>query len=412
MVVGSSAGIKQFCGPSSQPFVRRSLSFSTQAKQYFVMAPKKNSPASKAEKRTASSKADDETQQEASKKVKEDPESAQKDDRKQQGEDQKEGKPAGKSDTEGLLRWLLTDDAFALAYPPIEPGKGEVDLPAGEQSKPAPKRPNGSAGDEDGPRGKTSHQAGEKGKRQDGKVDPQYPASLDLTPFQTLLCSALLSKPISHRLGLRAITTLFSPPYSYTTPSKLEEAGFEGRRAALWDARTQHKEKTATQLGDIVSGVRDMCKDDEQDDDVQALGAVVRAAEEAAKGKEAASVEARTAAKEAVFKTLSEGIKGVGSGACDIFLRRIQHQWPSVFPYIDARTLGYAVDLGLLEGDGEGESDEELFKQADALSSHLRKASKGDAKPEQHRKDFVRLLDVLVGLGLEKRIDDAKGNST
>ena len=41
-----------------------------------------------------------------------------------------------------IFEWLLSDEAWTLAYPPIPAGKGEVDLPTGSQIKPPPKRPS------------------------------------------------------------------------------------------------------------------------------------------------------------------------------------------------------------------------------------------------------------------------------
>ncbi|CAO1629842.1 unnamed protein product [Parajaminaea phylloscopi] len=367
-------------------------------------------------------------------------------------QDDKDSKPHSSSERTPLLRWLLTDDAFALAYPPIDPGKGEVDLPPGKQSKPAPKRPQSEKDgnepktdaddqkkkdaktetetddndddddddDDDADGGATKREsdddahAGEANRAGGGGASqpdsqPAYPASLDLTPFQTLICSALLSKPISHRLGLRAIATLFSAPYSYTTPKKLEAVGSEGRRAALWDSRTQHKEKTAEQLGSVVEGARGLCESKEHD--VEALGGVLRAAQKAAdeagKGKDG-ELAGRKAAADAVTSTLSQGIKGIGPGACDIFLRRIQHHWPVVYPFIDARTLEYAVELGLVQ---EG-NDDQLPARAQELATALEEATKADKKSKDHqRRDYTRLLDVLVGLGLEKQLEQAKTSS-
>lgn len=306
-----------------------------------------------------------------------------------------------------LIHYLLSEEAFAVAYPPIQPGKGEVDLPAGAQSKPAPSRPKGAQG-----KRSAAEQAKSEGSDQEDKPTAaklaSYPSSMDFSPFQTLVSSALLSKPISHRLCLRAIATLFNPPYEYTTPAKLEAAGYEGRRSALWDARTQHKEKTAEQLGSIVDGVRELCEDEE---DAVALGNVRKEAERLARDQ------GRRGAKDAVVASLTDGIKGVGKGACDIFLRRIQHQWDVVFPYADGRSLQYAAELGLInlpEGvnaEDEEEKDEAQRKGADDLLAVLKEANKEqDGKgQEADRKAFVRLLDVLIGLGLEKKLAEVKG---
>ncbi|KAI9773043.1 MAG: hypothetical protein M1835_006209, partial [Candelina submexicana] len=70
-----------------------------------------------------------------------------------------------------------------------------------------------------------------------------------LTPFQELACAVVLSRPISHALGLRTIRIIFNEPYNWKTPQDIKEAGEQGRTQALWDARTQHKGKTAEELG-------------------------------------------------------------------------------------------------------------------------------------------------------------------
>lgn len=311
-----------------------------------------------------------------------------------------------------LLQYLLTPEAFSLAYPPIPAGKGEVDLPPEKQGpKTAPERPQHAQHSDAGNSSSSKPSEGDT---------PQYPHHLHLTPFQTLLASLLLSKPISHRLGLRAIKTLFSPPYSYTTPSALEAAGTEGRRAALWDARTQHKEKTAEQLGWVVDGVGEMCEDTEEDR--ESLGVVKQEAERLAKEEQGDSIAKRKAARMGITASLVEGIKGVGPGVVSIFLRRIQNQWECVFPFADERTLRYAEELGLIEvpeelagedhDQDEDKKEEGLFRGADELFGLLMESRKegGEAKDglDDEKDAFVRLLDVVVGLGLEKKIGEAR----
>lgn len=142
------------------------------------------------------------------------------------------------------LTWLHSDAAWSLAHPDIPDGQGETDLAAeGGETVRTPPEPfeNKRSG------------AGEAGHL-------SYPNS-DLTAFQNLLCAILLSKPISHRLGLRSIETLLNKPYLFRTAQDLIDAGNEGRRAALWEARTQHKEKTAVQLGSLAEGITSLCQD-------------------------------------------------------------------------------------------------------------------------------------------------------
>lgn len=199
-------------------------------------------------------------------------------------------------DKSRIINYLLGDEAWALAYPPIEPGKGEVDLPAGQQVKKAPPPPPAQS----------------DAAQPSGQETLVYP-SLDFTPYQSLVCSYLLSKPISHRLGLRTIATMFNPPFSHRTPKSLEEAGYEGRRSVLWEARTQHKEKTASQLGDLLEGIEELC--DGEEDKIQ-LGTLKGEAERVFGMQDGG----RIGAKEALLAQLTE-IKGVGNGVCEIFLR-------------------------------------------------------------------------------------------
>ena len=86
-----------------------------------------------------------------------------------------------------------------------------------------------------------------------------------LTPFEELACAVILSRPISHALGLRSIRTLFNKPYEFRSPRALREAGVEGRRKALDEARTQHKQKTADELGGLADAVIETIGDGDQD---------------------------------------------------------------------------------------------------------------------------------------------------
>lgn len=85
------------------------------------------------------------------------------------------------------------------------------------------------------------------------------------SPFEELVCAVILSRPISHALGLRSIRTLFNDPYNFTTPKALREAGSEGRRKALDEAKTQHRQKTAEELGMLADQIVDTIGDGEND---------------------------------------------------------------------------------------------------------------------------------------------------
>ena len=80
-------------------------------------------------------------------------------------------------------------------------------------------------------------------------------SSSTFSPFEELLGAIILSRPISHALGLRSIRTLFNEPYQLTTPKAIRDAGFEGVRKALDEARTQHRQKTAEEIGILANAV-------------------------------------------------------------------------------------------------------------------------------------------------------------
>lgn len=83
-----------------------------------------------------------------------------------------------------------------------------------------------------------------------------YSAST-FNPFEELMCAVILSRPISHALGLRSIRTLFNDPYNYTIPKRIRDAGFDPVRKALDEARTQHRQKTAEELIILADAVVD-----------------------------------------------------------------------------------------------------------------------------------------------------------
>jgi hypothetical protein len=255
-----------------------------------------------------------------------------------------------------LLTYLLSDAAMSLAYPPASPAS-----------------PNS-----------TSNKS-----KSSSKIT--YPHSA-LTPFQALLAALILSKPLSHRLGQRSINTLLNAPYDLTGPDELAEAGFEGRREALDAARTQHRQKTADELGDLVEVVRNAGLGGEGEgkgqDGEQGLvglrGMIGGLGVEEAQGR--------------VREVLVDKVKGLGPTGVGIFLRRVQGEWAEVYPFVDERSLGAAREMGLLE-DGEG---------AEELVEKIGQVSGAEVEEDEKRRKLDRLLDVLVGLALEKKLDEAK----
>lgn len=90
-------------------------------------------------------------------------------------------------------------------------------------------------------------------------------SSTTFSPFEELMCAVILSRPISHALGLRSIRTLFNDPHNLTSPKKIRDAGFESVRKALDEARTQHRQKTAEELVLLADAVVEHLGDGEDD---------------------------------------------------------------------------------------------------------------------------------------------------
>lgn len=89
------------------------------------------------------------------------------------------------------------------------------------------------------------------------------------------MCAVILSRPINHRLGLRTIRTVLNDPYNVNSPEAVRDAGPEKTRQVMYDARTQHKEKTAHQLSALADAVLEKrilsIKDDDSDEALEKL---------------------------------------------------------------------------------------------------------------------------------------------
>lgn len=204
-------------------------------------------------------------------------------------------------------------------------------------------------------------------------------SSSTLTPFEELLCAAVLSRPISHALGHRSIRTILNPPYNFTTPKSIREAGKEKCHEAMFDAHTQHKEKTAIEIAHIADVV------------AEKFG-----------GEEDTSLEeVRKQTKRDVGKErelLRSSIKGVGPTGLDIFFRRVQWLWTEAFPFMDKRTKDAMAALGLPDKAGEMfEALERIWEDLDAGEVA------GKDENERKRRAFVVVLERAVGAHLEKK---------
>lgn len=211
-----------------------------------------------------------------------------------------------------------------------------------------------------------------------------YSASV-LNPFEELLCAVILSRPISHRLGLRTIRTVLNDPYNFTSARALKDAGDEKRLQSVYDARTQHKDKTAAQMGIIADAVLENFTSPNDKDGTQLQ-----------KLRDDCGDDVDQAAE-----TLRKSIKGLGQTGLEIFFRRVQWIWTASFPNIDGRTADSLKMLGLPQ------DSEELEK---LVGEHWKKLETkhlaGDDEKARKRRAFVVLLERATGAQLEHKIDD------
>ncbi|KAL0264494.1 hypothetical protein SLS55_000444 [Diplodia seriata] len=210
-------------------------------------------------------------------------------------------------------------------------------------------------------------------------------ATARLTPFEELLAAVILSRPISHTLGQRAVRALLNPPYALTTPGKVKAVAGTGKvQDALWEARTQHKEKTAEEIGGLAEAVVQRWGDGEDGDG----------------GLEGVRVEAGWDVGEE-RKVLKEAVKGLGETGLDIFCRRVQWLWQEVYPFVDGRTKGALEQLGL---PGEAMGLRKLFENGwDDLG--VTDIGLKDEE-EKKRRAFVLVLERAVGASLEEKVQE------
>jgi hypothetical protein len=212
------------------------------------------------------------------------------------------------------------------------------------------------------------------------KEDYRTYSGSTFTPFEELLSAVILSRPISHALGHRSIRTILNPPYSFNSPKAIREAGEERARKSMFDARTQHKEKTANEIVKLANVV----------------------AEKFGGENDTSLEEVRKQGKFDVNKEralLQSSIHGLGPTGLNIFFRRVQWLWTKCFPFMDERTEDAAASLGLPD------DAEELYDSIDALWEELEtKHIDGKDEEEKKRRAFVVLLERVIGAYLEKKV--------
>ncbi|KAK0286918.1 hypothetical protein LTR35_004387 [Friedmanniomyces endolithicus] len=201
-----------------------------------------------------------------------------------------------------------------------------------------------------------------------------------LNPYEELLCAVILSRPISHRLGLRTIRTVLNEPYNFSSAGATRDAGSEKRHQALWDARTQHKDKTAEQIGSLAGVVMEKFTsgDDEE-------GSRMQRVREECEGD---------VARERGY--MQKSVKGLGKTGLSIFFRRVQWLWDESYPFIDDRTVESLRKLGLPE---DGEELRELIEMN--WGELETKDLAGDDEPQRKRRALVTVLERAIGSDLE-----------
>ena len=202
------------------------------------------------------------------------------------------------------------------------------------------------------------------------------------SPFEELLCAVILSRPISHRLGLRTIRTVLNPPYSFNDTHSIRQAGSEKIRQALDDAHTQHKGKTSEEIELLAEAF----EKNEWDDDLEKI----RKHGKAGVGEER--------------DLLRKSIKGLGKTGLDIFYRRIQWKWEEAFPFVDERSEKALEKLGL-----PSDADK-LLEMIDRIADSPTEPDESDNGEEIGRRQFVVSLERALSADLEKKVDELLKN--
>lgn len=202
----------------------------------------------------------------------------------------------------------------------------------------------------------------------------------DLNSWEHFLCALVVSRPLSHVLGQRAVQVLLNSPYSMSTPQKVLDAGESKVYEALEEAHTQHRQKTASQILQAAEYLVSEKIDDGK-------GSM--------KGLEKQDVKG-------IKDTLGK-VNGVGSVACDVFLRRLQGcagWWGSIGPYVDGKA-GEALKKAGLPDDAEGllSALRDEWGSIDELTGEKPKDDGELARA------FATVVERALGIGLEGNED-------
>ena len=140
--------------------------------------------------------------------------------------------------------------------------------------------------------------------------------------YQLLVLATLLSARISADIAVAAARELFAA--GYRSPKAMSQASWQDRVDALGRGHyRRYDERTATMLGDGAALVTARWHGD------------LRRLRDEARGD-----------SHRISALLTE-FPGIGPTGASIFLREVQHAWPSVAPYVDARMISGARRVGL-----------------------------------------------------------------
>lgn len=239
-----------------------------------------------------------------------------------------------------------------------------------------------------------------------GKFKKYYsltPPSL-FTPFEHLVTAHLLSKPLSHTLGMRSTRTLLNEPYSFSTPGKMKAAGEQKIWQALEDAKTQHRQKTAAYLADMA----DQYADPKSSGDAGDKGDSDEMLELATQANEGGS--------KATIEYIKSSVKGMGDTGAQLFCRRIQacEGWgEAIWPYADPKSIDALREVGVKVADADDlqemiERDVDFDKVGDMGLLEEKKGVEDKDYEVQTAVEFVTVLERAIGCVLEHKVSELK----
>lgn len=229
------------------------------------------------------------------------------------------------------------------------------------------------------------------------------PPSL-FTPFEHLVTAHLLSKPLSHTLGMRSTRTLLNEPYSFSTPGAMKAAGEHKIWQALEDARTQHRQKTAANLAEMASQYASPQSSEDAGD----------------KGDSDEMLELATQANEggarATIDYVKSTVKGMGETGAQLFCRRVQacEGWgEAIWPYADSKAIDALREVGVKVADAD-DLQEMIERDVDFNkigNMGLLEEEKGVDEKDyevQTAVEFVTVLERAIGCVLEHKVSELK----